>query len=143
MEFYPHAPIDLQVISIQTQAKCARTGASMPAWLSYRSDAPLQIEASFLTANGPVPWVFGRELLAEALANGHAGAGDVRLETAEFVGSLPAQMVVHLRSHDGSARLLLDQQALREFLRASEQIVPLRQERLLLDLDAELRELLG
>ncbi|MEC3974574.1 SsgA family sporulation/cell division regulator [Amycolatopsis sp. H20-H5] len=49
------------------------------ATFSYDATAPYVVTMRVVDGAGPVTWLLGREVLAEALVTGRAGVGDVRV----------------------------------------------------------------
>lgn len=112
---------------------------TVPVRLGYHAADPWAVTADFLTADGEVTWVFGRELLEAGLA-GAAGEGDVTVWPAAVPGG--RALYLSLASPHGSALLEADVDEVRDFLRSTYALVPAGTESSCLDLDAELRLLL-
>lgn len=51
----------------------------MKSVLYWDSEDPFALHVTFLDASGPVPWVFERDLVNEAMITGSAGDADVKL----------------------------------------------------------------
>lgn len=111
----------------------------VPVRLGYTAADPWAVTADFVTADGDVTWVFGRELLEAGLA-GAAGDGDVTVWPV--TGPTGDVLYLSLASPHGSALLEADLDEVRGFLRATHVLVPPGTEGAHLDMDAELRSLL-
>ena len=106
---------------------------------AYSASDPWAVTAVFVTPDGEVTWVFGRDLLEEGLA-GPAGEGDVAVWPV--VTGRERILYLSLASPNGSALLEADLDAVGEFLRSTYQQVPRGTELARIDLDAELAALL-
>lgn len=98
----------------------------------YQPDDPYSVHFEV----GKGEWVFGRDLLADALESGASGDGDVHLRTR---GEL---LEIELRSPDGRATLRIERQAAAAFLRQSEASVPRGSESARIDFDGDLRRII-
>jgi hypothetical protein len=112
----------------------------VPATLVYDSLHPFAVSAVFHTSEGDVTWVFGRDLLEDGL-RGPVGQGDVAVWPSHHDGR--KVVCVSLASPSGSALLEADTVDVSSFLDASFTVVPSGTEMDVMDLDAELAELLG
>jgi hypothetical protein len=120
-------------------------GPSLPvlAGLRYSADDPWAVTVTFQTGgegDGLVEWMFARQLLTEGVAS-PAGEGDVRV-WPETHGD---ERVVNLAmaSPSGSALFEIDRNDLVEFLQQTYLAVPTGSEDTVVDLDAELAQLLA
>lgn len=104
--------------------------------LAFRYD-PAEPFAAHLEVPGQPDWVFARDLMADALARGRAGEADVQLQVAG------AYLEIHLRTPAGSARLRTPVELARDFLAKAHASVPPGAESAHLDVDGDLRRLLG
>ncbi|MCG8918978.1 SsgA family sporulation/cell division regulator [Actinokineospora sp. PR83] len=106
---------------------------------SYRADEPFTVATAFQTdAERWVEWVFARDLLVEGM-HGPVGEGDVRL-APEFSGPRDA-LVMEIESPDGHALLVMDLEAVQDFLDATADLVPLGAEGDFFDVDALIAEI--
>jgi hypothetical protein len=112
---------------------------TVPVRLGYSSRDPWAVTAVFVTPDGEVTWVFGRDLLEEGLA-GPAGEGDVAVWPV--VTGRQRILYLSLASPNGSALLEADLDAVATFLQTTYQHVPKGTELDHTDLDAELAALL-
>jgi hypothetical protein len=65
------------------------TFATVRATASWSADTPLEITLSFgYDVHGEITWVFGRDLILDAMTFGQAGHGDVRVEIRDAVLTL-------------------------------------------------------
>jgi hypothetical protein len=112
---------------------------TVPVRLGYTAGDPWAVTAEFLTPDGAVTWVFGRELLESGLVHA-AGEGDVTVWPVTGPGI--RSLYLSLASPHGSALLEADLDAVRDFLDSTYALVPLGTEGSFLDLDAELAALL-
>ena len=113
----------------------------VPTTLEYTWRDPYAVWLTFpaeLQENGrPIEWVFARELLVWGLTE-PIGDGDVHIWP-----SGPSRVVIELDARHGGAPLDFPRGGLREFVRASQAIVPMGFEAALIDLDGELAALFG
>ncbi len=96
-----------------------QTPRSLSAVLRYRSTDPFAVTVSFTGSGDAVEWVFARDLLLTALAEGHCGDGDVRVRLLIPPGCGPADalaMRITLASPDGHAEIEADVCDFRMFL---------------------------
>ncbi|MER5884613.1 SsgA family sporulation/cell division regulator [Streptomyces sp. NPDC001941] len=107
--------------------------------LTYRTDDPFAVELRFPEPAPDEPavrWTFARDLLREGL-HGAAGIGDVRLAPCA-----PGWLRLTLSSPYGQASVELHRRAVRDFVRAADDLVPPGTETTRIDLDALTRALL-
>jgi hypothetical protein len=111
--------------------------------LWYETGDPYVVRAAFhpVGRSESVDWVFGRDLLAQALS-GPAGEGDVRMWPAAGAAADDV-LCLALSSPSGSALLELSASSVELFLRQTHSVVPPGAESEHLDLDAELAQLLA
>jgi hypothetical protein len=108
--------------------------------LTYRSQDPYAVQASFRTGNGSaVDWVFARDLLNDGLV-GPAGTGDVRVQP---MPDNPNRVQLELSSPSGRAMFTTCAHALGEFLHRTFDAVPGGTEYSWLDFDVALSDLLN
>lgn len=108
--------------------------------LTYRSQDPYAVQASFRTGNGTaVDWVFARDLLQDGLI-APSGTGDVRVRP---VAADPGRVQLELSSPSGHAVFTTCAQTLGEFLHRTYEAVPPGREYSWLDFDVALSELLS
>ena len=118
-------------------------GAATPLEAELRYDAadPYAVIAGFRTQGTLVRWVFSRELLAQGLFE-PSGDGDVHVwPCLDACGC--AVVMVELSSPDGEAMLQAHSNDVSQFLRHTEQLVPLGDEGRHLDLDMVVARLLA
>jgi hypothetical protein len=113
---------------------------TVPSTLGYAPSDPYAISATFRTSDGDVTWVFGRDLIEDGLRM-PSGEGDVAVWPSISDGR--GVVCLSLDSPSGSALLEADLHAMRAFLDASYDLVPMGQESGHLDLDETLARLLG
>jgi hypothetical protein len=120
-------------------------GPSLPviAGLRYESNDPWAVRVAFHTGgegDGIVEWMFARQLLTDGIAQA-CGEGDVRV----WPSLHGTERVVNLAmaSPSGSALFEIDRDSLVEFLQQTYLAVPTGAEGEVVDLDTELRLLLG
>lgn len=113
--------------------------APVPAELHYFVADPFAIHVTFRCTNGPIRWVFARELLERGLTEA-AGLGDVQLWPC--VGD-PDIVNLALRSPDGDAILEVGRADLASFLDRTHERVPAGSESEYLDIDLGLRHLIA
>lgn len=107
-------------------------------WI-YRSDDPFAVTVEIQTrGNRCVDWVLARELLMAGLI-APAGIGDIRVRPAT-VGRWEVTLV-EICSPDGHAVLEVDRELLRQFVKATTDIVPLGCESMVVDMDAEIEKI--
>ncbi len=127
-------PIELRLRVPQQQV------LPLPVQLQYGSDDPYAVSVAFQGPDEVVTWVFARDLLAEGL-DAPGGEGDVTVRPER--GPFGDVLVIGLASPDGQAELEADAAAVRDFLRRTEQVLPRGQEHTVIDIDAELSQLLA
>jgi hypothetical protein len=107
--------------------------SSVPVVLSYASDDPWAVHATFLVGQDQqVVWLFSRELL-ETGRRFLCGDGDVNVGPHE-----EGRVRIELRSPDGTAGLLARERDVTAFLQATYDAVPAGAEHGRLDWDAQL-----
>ena len=114
----------------------------LTAQLEYRAEDPYAVHATFdVGPDGPVRWVFARDLLDEGLVH-PVGDGDVHISPCvDPVGRHTVQ--IELSSSEGIAVLEASAEDLLRFLEQCYRLVGPGLESLHLDLDAALVRLLG
>ena len=112
---------------------------TVPVRLGYTAADPWAVTAEFVTPDGDVTWVFGRELLESGLVHA-AGDGDVTVWPVRTPGV--HALYLSLASPHGSALLEADLDEVRAFLDSTYALVPVGTESDYLDLDAEVARLL-
>lgn len=106
---------------------------------TYCTDDPFAVTVQIQTrGNRFVDWVLARDLLVVGL-RAPAGIGDVRVRPATMGGW--EVTLVEIRSPDGRAVLEVDRDLLRQFVDATIDIVPLGNEGMAFDIDAEIEKL--
>lgn len=106
----------------------------VPAELSYDSSDPYAVTISFHLGDGPVPWIFARDLLTGGLAE-PTGDGDVHVwPCVNDEGH--AVVTVELCSLDGDALVELGTADVAEFVRRSHALVAPGAESAHVDVDA-------
>jgi hypothetical protein len=115
---------------------------------SWSTDDPYAVALSFHTGRddaADVDWVVGRELLADALADGEAGRGDVRIWQADQPGRAEAFELtcMELSSPSGRALFEFSTPDLAEFLEATYDQIEQGLELAFLDWDTEITDLLN
>ncbi|MFE7244577.1 SsgA family sporulation/cell division regulator [Streptomyces sp. NPDC057582] len=112
----------------------------VPTHLLYRSQDPLAVQLLFQDSlQGPIPWVFARDLLA-AGTQALSGEGDVRVWPAET--GPEALLHLLLSSPHGSAHLTAPLAVVERWLRRTYQLVPADRETEALDLETHLAQFL-
>jgi hypothetical protein len=119
--------------------------------LSWSTDDPYAVALSFHTGRdeaADVVWVVGRELLTDALADGEAGRGDVRVWQADQPDQADRAEAFELTcmeliSPSGHALFEFDTRELAEFLEATYDQIEEGFELAFLDWDAEITDLLN
>ncbi len=108
--------------------------------MEYQPRDPYAVTAVILTTDGPVSWVFARDLLDEGLVH-EVGDGDVQLTPVpDDEGHSTVQL--RLSSPDGVAVLEASTDGVLEFLARSYGLVPPGREPEFLDIDGLLAALL-
>lgn len=120
-------------------------GPSLPvlAGLRYSAADPWAVTVTFQTGgegDGLVEWMFARQLLTDGVA-GSAGEGDVRVWPEVHGGDRVVNLA--MASPSGSALFEIDRNDLVEFLQQTYLAVPTGSEGRVVDLDAELAQLLS
>lgn len=111
----------------------------LAAELSYDSRDPYAVTALFKTQDTTVRWVFARDLLREGLFD-PTGDGDVHVwPCLDARGH--AVTILELSSPDGEALLQAQSDEVNEFLRQTEQLVPVGAENNLVDIDEALAQI--
>ncbi|MGH3833493.1 MAG: SsgA family sporulation/cell division regulator [Pseudonocardiaceae bacterium] len=106
---------------------------------NYCTDDPFAVTVEIQTRGDRfVDWVLARELLVAGLS-APAGIGDVRVRPATM-GEWEV-ILVEIRSPDGHAVLEVDRDLLREFVEATIDVIPLGNETLAIDIDAEIAKI--
>lgn len=93
---------------------------SIPSVVSWTDEDPLTVTVKFLAKSGLEAWVFGRDLIADALDDSSPlrwhGEGDVRVARGVKRPGLDNTLQLCLRTPAGSAFLRTDGQTIRDFL---------------------------
>lgn len=117
--------------------------AELMASLYYTAADPYAVRLAFhLGISEPVEWVIARELLTDGL-DGCTGLGDVRVWPAD--GGEPGTgsvLYIALTSPSGEALFEAPRAEITSFLRNTLRIVPAGAESAVIDIDAELADLL-
>ena len=108
--------------------------------LRYNATDPYAVTAIFHTGRGPVPWTFGRDLLATGLHE-PAGDGDVHVWPCLDADG-HAVVLVELCSPDGDALVQMRSGDVTTFVQRMHQAVPAGAESSHLELDATIAALL-
>ncbi|MBD0691954.1 regulator [Streptomyces sp. CBMA123] len=107
--------------------------------LAYEAGDPYAIRCTFhLPGDAPVTWVFARELLLDGLS-GPSGEGDVHIHP---VGEELSEVRIALHSPHGDALLSAPTPPLLAFLARTDRLVPMGQELIGRELDAQLADIL-
>jgi hypothetical protein len=113
----------------------------VPALLAYCSEDPYAVHVTFhLGQDSPVDWVFARELLVEGVFRA-CGTGDVRIWPTRADGR--SLICLALSSPAGEALLEAPAAPVATWLEQTLRAVPTGTESSVMDLDAELADLLG
>jgi hypothetical protein len=136
------SPITLQLVGPQSWTE-------VPALLCYRSADPFAVRIAFGDVgdedgavdpdDGGIAWLVSRELLQSGLDR-PSGDGDVRIWPAHAATDV---LFLHLRAPSGEALFELSGAVVADFLRETEQLVPVGTESDALQVDDELSALLG
>ncbi|MFJ8826781.1 SsgA family sporulation/cell division regulator [Streptomyces sp. NPDC102467] len=114
--------------------------ASIPATLAYDARDPFAVRMSFpapATLEGvEVCWTFARELLASGVEE-PVGAGDVRVRPYGY-----DRTVLEFHAMEGTAVVHIRTGEVERFLSDTTELVPVGEEHLYVDVDADLAELL-
>jgi len=135
----------METAAVRSDLDLTLVGAEVPviltASLEYRASDPYAVAVVFFTADGPVRWVFARDLLDEGLVH-EVGEGDVQVAPVrDAFGDTVVQL--RLASPDGVAVLEAPADAVLDFLARSYGHVPPGREADYLDLDDVLGALLA
>jgi hypothetical protein len=114
--------------------------APVPCRLAYAATAPFEVAAEFATADGPVTWVFARDLVRDGLTRA-VGEGDVVVWPSR--GPEGDVVCLALSSPSGRALLEADGAAVAAFVARTDALVPPGSESSLLDLDDVVGRLLS
>ena len=109
--------------------------------LEYQPRDPYAVTAVLLTRDGPISWVFARDLLDEGLVH-EVGDGDVQVSPVRDDDG-HSTMQLRLSSPDGVAVLEASTDGVLEFLARSYGLVPPGSEVAFLDTDALVAALLA
>lgn len=112
----------------------------MPCTLTYSLHDPFAVSATFRSADGGVTWVFARELLMDG-TEAPAGEGDIRVAPVHAVGR--SLLRITLSSPAGQAVIEGPLVQVRQFLSASEDLLPVGDEWRHLRFDSGLAALLN
>lgn len=104
----------------------------IPAVFDYTASDPFSVHATFHTGDGHVAWVFGRELLAQGLAE-NVGEGDVAIWPSNRNGH--RVVCIALSSPSGHALMEADRGEIEDFLARSYSVVERGSEDHLMDID--------
>lgn len=117
-------------------------GASvpMPCTMTYSVADPFAVSTAFRSTDGTVTWVFSRELLLEGMDH-QAGEGDIRIYPIHAVGR--SLLRIELRSPAGEAVMEGPLEPVREFVAASQDLLPVGLEWQYLNFDVGLAQLLN
>ncbi|TLQ42676.1 spore wall synthesis regulator SsgD [Streptomyces marianii] len=128
-----------QAVQVRLVASAPRM-ESVPATLRYDPRDPFAVRMSFpapaTLAGTDVSWAFSRDLLVQGLDE-PAGLGDVRVRPYGY-----DRTVLEFHAPEGTAMMHIRTSELRRFLKRAQGLVPVGRERLHLDLDADLAELM-
>ena len=109
--------------------------------LEYQPRDPYAVTAVLLTSDGPISWVFARDLLDEGLVH-EVGDGDVQLAPVRDDDG-HSRVQLRLSSPDGVAVMEASTDGVLEFLARSYGLVPPGSEIEFLDVDALVAALLA
>lgn len=113
----------------------------VPAELRYDSSDPYAVTIAFHLGDGPVPWIFARDLLDEGLDE-PSGDGDVHVWPC-INDEGDAVVTLELCSLDGDALVEIRTAEAADFVRRTHTVVAPGAESAHLDLDGMLNALLG
>ncbi len=113
----------------------------VPADLSYSSADPYALTIAFLLGEGPVPWIFARDLLVGGLVE-PTGDGDVHVWPCVNDEGDPV-VTIELCSLDGDALVEVRAQDAAEFVRRTHALVAPGAETAHVDFDSMVSSLLG
>jgi hypothetical protein len=108
--------------------------------LRYDATCPYAVTATFTSADRPVTWTFGRDLLRQGLYE-PVGSGDVHVRP-DLDDDGRAAVLLELRSPDGVGLAVLPSLEVRAFVEGATEVVRPGSESRHLDIDAELAALL-
>lgn len=112
----------------------------IPVELGYETRDPYAVRLTFhLPGDVPVTWAFGRELLADGVG-GACGDGDVRIAPIDPEHS--DEVLIRLQVGQDHALFRVGIPPLLAFLDRTDRLVPLGQERTLVDFETHLDEAL-
>jgi hypothetical protein len=121
------------------RASAYGTEFEVPAGLCYSTGEPYEVRLEFGPGlEEPVVWRFARSLLAEGLS-GQAGEGDV----AVWPSAAGLDVVIRLRSPDGTVELTANALSVARFLEATYCLVAAGAEPARTDLDAGIAAILA
>lgn len=130
------------VAQLHTLSEAGPQSVPVAVWFRYDLREPWLITLSFQAARGQfVDWAIQRELLCDGVLMG-AGLGDVRIQRGLDHGGFD-HVWITLSSPSGTADFSFDYRTLVDLIERTEQAVPLGAETSQVDIDAELRALLG
>ncbi|WP_406304071.1 SsgA family sporulation/cell division regulator [Streptomyces sp. NBC_00885] len=113
----------------------------IPVEIRYETKDPFAVRMTFhLPGDAPVTWTFGRELLVDGI-NGPSGDGDVHI--APTRPGKPADVAIRLQVGCDRALFRVSAAPLVAFLDRTDKLVPLGQERTVVDFECNLDEALG
>lgn len=136
----PPQPVDVDV-NVQLRLCIPDADAvPLPVSLRYSARDPYAVRAVFRGDDLEVEWVFARDLLSVGLSR-PAGDGDVHVWPCWESGQ--DTVLISLSSPDGKAVLEAEARDVQAFLQRTAHVVPLGDEALFLDVDAELSRLLA
>lgn len=135
----------METAAVRSDLSLTLVGSEVPvvltAALEYQSSDPYAVSVVFFTMDGPVRWVFSRDLLDEGLVH-EVGDGDVQI--APMRDQFGEQVLqLRLASPDGVAVLEASADAVLDFLARSYGRVPPGHESDHLDIDAAVEALLA
>lgn len=116
----------------------------LTATLSYSAEDPYAVRISFHAGlDEPIEWILGRELLSAGI-QGPQGLGDAQVwPSSAATDDLAADVLnIELSSPYGHAHFEAPAADVADFLRSTEQVVPVGSESAHVDFDAELTDLL-
>jgi Streptomyces sporulation and cell division protein, SsgA len=137
----PSAPATITRAITLELIDASGTATTVEADLRYDIADPFAVTACFSTGDSKVLWVFGRDLLNEGRYE-PTGDGDVHVWPCLSARG-EAVTIIELSSPDGEALLQARTLDVNEFLRHTEDLVPLGGESELIDFDAAVERLLA
>jgi hypothetical protein len=113
--------------------------------MNYDSRDPYAVEFNFLQEPNPIKWIFGRELLDDGLkakSGELVGEGDISIGTDIAVNGDEERevAVIGLSSDNGAAVLEVDKNVIVDFLKKTQNIVPMGEESKWYNLDKEIKK---